>query len=125
MDKHFAKAGTKPVFSMAVLSVIVLGCLFCDFFIPKDPFYMDLYNANTAPCPQFWFGTDTMGRDIFSMVWYGGRISLFIGFLATVISTTIAIIYGAASGLAPDWLDALMMRMAEIFLSIWNCCLLC
>lgn len=108
----------KPLVSMTVLAVIVLGCLFCDGFIPKDPTYMDLYNANLAPNAEFWFGTDTMGRDIFSMIWYGGRISLFIGFFATLISTAIAILFGAVSGLAPKWLDELLMRLTEIFLSI-------
>lgn len=108
----------KPIFSIALFLIIVLGCLFCDLFIPQDPTYMDLYSANIAPCKKFLFGTDTMGRDIFSMVWYGGRISLFIGFFATTISTAIAILYGAASGLAPKWLDTIMMRLAEIFLSI-------
>lgn len=108
----------KPVLSMALLSVIILGCLLCGFFIPKDPTYMDLYNASRAPCGEFWFGTDAMGRDIFSMIWYGGRISLFIGLFATGISTAIAIAFGAVSGLAPKWLDDLLMRLTEIFLSI-------
>lgn len=110
----------KPVISIILLSVIILGCLFCELFIPKDPTYMDLYHANTAPNSEFWFGTDTMGRDIFSMIWYGGRISLFIGFFATLISTAIAILFGAVSGLAPKWLDDALMRLTEIFLSIPN-----
>lgn len=108
----------KPIFSMILLGLIVFGCLFCEAFIPKDPTYMDLYHAGLAPNREFWFGTDTMGRDIFSMIWYGGRISLFIGFFATLISTAIAIIFGTISGLAPKWLDDLLMRLTEIFLSI-------
>lgn len=108
----------KPVVSALVLAAVVLGCLCCDLFLPRDPAYMDLYHANTAPGASFWFGTDTMGRDIFSMIWYGGRISLLIGCLATAVSTAAAILFGAVSGLAPKWLDDLMMRLAEIFLSI-------
>ena len=69
----------KPLFSMAVLAVIVLGCLGCELFIQKDPVYMDLFHAAEAPGRDFWFGSDTMGRDIFSMIWYGGRASLLIG----------------------------------------------
>ena len=88
--------------------------------MPKDPTYMDLFHASVPPCAEFLFGTDTMGRDIFSMIWYGGRVSLCIGALATLISTAIAILFGAASGLAPRWLDGLMMRAAEIWLSIPN-----
>ena len=110
----------KPVISMAVLTVIVLGCVFCECFLPGDPAYMDLLHINTPPGTAFWFGTDAMGRDIFSMIWYGGRISLFIGFFATVISTAVAIVFGAISGLAPKWLDDILMRLTEVFLSIPN-----
>ena len=59
-------------------------------------------------------------EDIFSMIWYGGRQSLFIGIAATVISTGIAIVFGTVSGMAPDWLDMLLMRATEILLSIPN-----
>ena len=86
----------------------------------KDPAYLDLAHRSTAPCREFLFGTDTMGRDIFSMIWYGGRLSLFIGVGSTVISTLLAILFGAVSGLAPKWLDALLMRLTEILLSVPN-----
>ena len=75
-------------------------------------------NYNKAPNGEFLFGTDTMGRDIFSGIWYGGRISITIGFFATVISTAIAVVYGSISGIAPGWLDTLLMRFTEIFLSV-------
>lgn len=108
----------KPLFSIVLLAVIAAGCLFCGLFIPKDPSYMDLAHYNTAPGREFWFGTDSMGRDIFSMIWYGGRISLFIGFASALLSTAIAIVFGTVSGLAPQWLDSLLMRFAEILLSV-------
>lgn len=110
----------KPVAAAVVFAVIFVGCLICDLFLPKDPSYMDLYNTNRAPCAEFWFGTDIMGRDIFSMIWYGGRVSLFIGFAASAISTFVAILFGAVSGLAPKWLDDLLMRLVEILLSVPN-----
>ena len=108
----------KQVVSAAILILIVLGCLCAELIMTKDPAYMDLLNYNKAPDREFLFGTDTMGRDIFSMIWYGGRISLAIGFLATAISTTIAIVFGAVSGYAPRWLDEILMRLTEIFLSV-------
>lgn len=108
----------KPILSAAVLGLIVLGCLFAEVVMTKDPTYMDLMNYNQAPNREFLFGTDTMGRDIFSMIWYGGRISLTIGVVATAISTVIAVVVGAFSGVAPGWLDNLIMRLTEIFLSI-------
>ncbi len=108
----------KPVVSIGLLLIIILGCLCAELVMTKDPTFMDLVNYNKAPDKEFLFGTDTMGRDIFSMIWYGGRISLLIGGLATVISTFIAMVVGAFSGVAPAWLDELIMRFTEIFLSI-------
>ncbi len=108
----------KPVLSVIILGGILLGCLCAKWIMTKDPTYMDLLNYNKAPDREFLFGTDTMGRDVFSMIWYGGRISLIIGVLSTVISVFIAILLGAFSGLSPQWLDNLLMRFTEIFLSI-------
>lgn len=108
----------KPLLSAAVLAVITALCLLCGVISPHDPTYMDLAHCSAAPCRQFLFGTDTMGRDIFSMIWYGGRLSLFIGVVSTAISTLIAIVVGAVSGSAPAWLDALLMRLTEILLSV-------
>ena len=107
-----------PWISVILLSIIVLCCLFAEVLMTKDPGYLDLKNFNIAPNSEFLFGTDTLGRDIFSGIWYGGRISIAIGFLATVISTFIAVVYGSVSGIAPSWLDTLLMRFTEIFLSV-------
>ena len=107
-----------PWISVILMAAIVLCCLFAEGIMTKDPSYLDLKNFNVAPNAEFIFGTDTLGRDIFSGIWYGGRISIMIGFLATVISTFIAVVYGSVSGIAPQWLDTLMMRFTEIFLSV-------
>lgn len=110
----------KPLISALLLAVILSGCLCCHLIMTEDPGYMDLAHYNEAPGGEFLFGTDTMGRDIFSMIWYGGRISLLIGVLATFLSTVLAIVFGAVSGCAPEWVDSLLMRFTEIFLSIPN-----
>ena len=107
-----------PWISVILLGILVLCCLAAELLMTKDPGYLDLKNFNVAPNGEFLFGTDTLGRDIFSGIWYGGRISITIGFLATLISTLIAVIYGSLSGIAPQWLDTLMMRFTEIFLSV-------
>lgn len=107
-----------PWASGILLGLIVLGCLFAEVLMTKDPGYLDLQNCGVAPNGEFLFGTDTLGRDIFSGIWYGGRISILIGFLATAISAAIAVVYGAVSGVGPEWLDALMMRFTEVFLSV-------
>ena len=104
--------------ALCVLTRIVLGCLLCDLLASRDPAYLDLHNCSVPPGREFLFGTDTMGRDIFSMIWHGGRISLFIGITATAISTVVGIMFGAVSGYAPGWIDGVMMRLTEIVLSM-------
>ena len=96
----------------------LLGCIFCGFFTGDDPYRMELTQINQAPSAEHLFGTDTLGRDIFTLIWYGGRRSLFIGAFATLISTAIAVIYGSISGLAGRTVDSIMMRFSEIMLSI-------
>lgn len=112
MQKRF------PRLSLITLTAIIAGCLVCGCLGTKDPSYMDLANSNAAPCRAFLFGTDSMGRDIFSMIWHGGRISLFIGILATFISTAIAVLVGSISGYAPSWADGFMMRITDLVLSV-------
>lgn len=107
-----------PRISVILLLLIGAGCLAAGWISGKDPGYLYLDHCNEAPGREFWFGTDTLGRDIFSGIWYGGRVSLTVGFLATLISTGVAVVYGSVSGVAPRWLDGLLMRFTEIILSI-------
>lgn len=118
LRRRFRYPKSFPLISVFLLSAILLGCLFCRFLMTKDPSFMDLDNSNLPPSPEFLFGTDLLGRDIFSMIWYGGRISLLIGFLSAAVAAVTAVIFGALSGLAPPWLDALLMRVTELILSI-------
>lgn len=105
----------------AILLIVIAGCcMAAELLMTKDPTYLDLLNYNKAPNREFLFGTDSLGRDIFSGIWYGGRVSITIGFLSTLISTMIAVVYGSISGIAPEWLDTLMMRFTEVFLSVPN-----
>lgn len=108
----------KPVFPMVFLALIIAGCFACDLIMTKDPTYLDLKNFNAAPNREFLFGTDSMGRDIFSMIWYGGRTSLVIGIVATALSAAVGIIFGALSGSMPEWADGVLMRFTEILLSV-------
>ena len=82
-----------PWISVILLSIIVLCCLFAEVLMTKDPSYLDLKNYNVAPNAEFLFGTDTLGRDIFSGILYGGRVSIMIGFFATISSPCISIPY--------------------------------
>lgn len=107
-----------PALSLLILTAIVIFCFVCEGLMTKDPLYMDLACCNEAPGKEFLFGTDTMGRDIFSMICHGGRISLTIGFLATFLSTILAVFAGSVSGCAPARIDGVLMGLTELFLSV-------
>jgi peptide/nickel transport system permease protein len=103
------------------LAIIVVACygaplwhaLFPGFVQAPSGFTLD--QANQGPSPRHPFGTDSLlGHDIFSLVLYGGRLSIFIGIGGTLIATAIAILVGAMAGYFGGWLDAILMRIADI-----------
>lgn len=107
-----------PVCSLLVLGLLVVLCLAAPVVAPGDAGYLDLLNVSRPPCAQFPFGTDNLGRDLFRCIWHGGRVSLFIGFFAAAISTAIAVVYGAVSGVSAPAADSVLMRLTEILLSV-------
>lgn len=98
-----------------VLMVSILVMIFVGPLISgKNYKYMDSSVKNLRPNSEYWFGTDDMGRDIFTRVCYGGRISILIGFLCTIVMFVIGSTLGALSGLKGGWVDNLIMRFAEV-----------
>lgn len=78
----------------------------------------DVKAINVSPNAKHWFGTDSLGRDLFARVWIGGRVSLLIGVIGTIISVTIGMMYGGISGYLGGKIDHYMMRIVEILVSI-------
>ena len=107
----------KPVVSAAILILIVLGCLCAELIMTKDPAYMDLLNYNKAPNAEFLFGTDTMGRDIFSRVIYASRISLPATLTLVAIIFVAGTILGTLAGYFGGWVDAVIMRLSDMMIS--------
>jgi len=87
-------------------------------FIAQDPMNQDLLNRFKPPSAQHWMGTDDLGRDMFARVLYGGRISLSVGLLAMGVSIGLGSLIGLTSGYHGGWVDAILMRITEIFMSI-------
>lgn len=101
-----------------MLLLLIMACAFAPLLANHDPSVYYLDSAGMAPCRKFYLGTDSLGRDIFSLLLFGGRTSLLIGFLSALLSILIATVYGSVSGLLPSWADAIMMRIAAIAGSI-------
>lgn len=108
---HLAVAG------LVVLLLIALSALFAPLIAPYDPNALSTTERLQGPSADHWFGTDDVGRDIFSRVLYGGRISLVIGVSATVVALLIGTLVGAVSGYFGGLTDNLLMRLVDVFLS--------
>ena len=102
------------VVTLAVIILVAFAPLFSNF----DPMTQDLLNRFQPPSTQHWMGTDDLGRDMFSRVLYGGRISLSVGMFAMAISIFLGSSIGLASGYYGGWVDSVLMRMTEVFMSI-------
>ncbi len=78
----------------------------------------NLMNVNKSPSADHWFGTDNLGRDVFARTWYGAKISLFIGLMASLIDLVIGVIWGAAAGFFGGKVDEYLMRIADILYGV-------
>lgn len=105
------------IVSIVLLAIFVTACIFA-FLSPYDPNAIDIGNKLQGPSAKHWFGTDDMGRDYFSRALYGGRISLLVGFLSMIISSTIGTIVGTTSGYFGGLVDSLIMRFIDILMCI-------
>jgi oligopeptide transport system permease protein len=85
---------------------------------PYNYYETHLSLKNTPPCREFWFGTDELGRDLFTRIWWGARISLFVGIAASLIDLAIGVFYGALAVLIGGKAEEVMMRIADILYSI-------
>ena len=107
-----------PLFGATLVAVIVAAALLAPLLAPASPIQGDIQNAYLLPPSlQHLFGTDTQGRDILSRVLYGARISLGVGLIAQAVATTLGVTLGLVAGYYGKWVDALVMRLADITLA--------
>ena len=115
--QHFVR-NKGAVIGMVILAVIVFSAVFADMISPYHPYKQNLSEALQYPSAQHWFGTDEFGRDIFSRILHGGRISLMVGFVSVAMACVGGSLFGAFSGYVGGWLDTLIMRMMDVLLAI-------
>jgi peptide/nickel transport system permease protein len=108
----------QAVLGLALLAALTVVTLLTPILAPCDPDALNLARGRLlAPSTAHWMGTDELGRDLLSRVLYGARISLTIGFLAVLIAITLGTTIGAVAGYAGGWVDAILMRIVDLFLS--------
>ena len=105
------------VVGLVVLLLLVVGAIGAPVIARKSPYKVDLSSYRKSPSRAHILGTDAAGRDVFSRLLYAGRVSLSVGLVAVSIYTAIGMTLGALAGYFGSWVDGLVMRLADVFLS--------
>jgi peptide/nickel transport system permease protein len=113
--------------ALVVLCVIIFAAIFANVITPQNPYNLaelDIMDSRMPPGTKsedgksfFWLGTDEQGRDMYSAILYGLRISLGVGVISTLIALTLGMAIGLAAGYAGGWIDAVIMRIVDLQLS--------
>lgn len=114
------KKNPLSMFSLFLFLIIILLAVFADVLAPYGEAEQIVSDRYVAPCLNHLFGTDNMGRDIFSRVLYGARVSIIIGFVSTSVSAFFGIILGSLAGFYGGKTDNVIMRLLDIFMAIPN-----
>jgi peptide/nickel transport system permease protein len=114
---HFS-ANRLAIIGLSIIVLLVLVAIFADVLAPYSPVSGDLRNERLLPPDAaHWFGTDGQGRDILSRLIHGSRLTLLVVGLVAIIAAPIGLLVGTVSGYAGGWLDAVLMRITDIFLA--------
>ena len=104
-------------FGIFVTAGFILTAIFAPFIAPYSPYEQDLYHGLSEPSLAHWMGQDRLGRDIFSRIIYGARVSLLVGFVTVSVSVVLGSIIGAVAGYFGGKVDEIIMRITDIFLA--------
>ncbi len=104
--------------SAIILLLLGLATLFAGVIAPFTFHQVDVAASLQGPSAKHWFGTDVLGRDVFTRVLYGGRISLLVGLSVAASAAIIGTFIGAIAGYYGGWIDNILMRVTDLFLSI-------
>ena len=105
------------VLGLVIFTIIILAAIFAPLLTSYDPIRTDLRSMRQTPSFEHWFGTDNTGRDVFSRVLYGGRVSIFVGLGSSLMAALIGLAIGCYGGYKGGWFDVIALRISEIFMS--------
>ena len=115
--RQFVIALRQPAIAIGavVMLVFLLAALLAPLIAPYDPLGQNISAGLRPPSAEYLFGTDKLGRDIFSRILYGARISLFVGVAVVLMSGVVGTLLGVLAGYVGGWADELLMRITDIF----------
>lgn len=113
-----AKKDRAFMLSLSALIIWILFAVFGELLLESDPYKEDFTNILAAPSAQFVFGTDAIGRSLFSRVVAGAKYSLLAAFLMAFFTAAIGTAFGLLAGYLGGWVDTLVMRMCDVLLSL-------
>ncbi|GFK92828.1 Glutathione transport system permease protein GsiD [Fundidesulfovibrio magnetotacticus] len=119
MAEGFARRALRhPMFvaGLLMVGVVSAAALLAPWIAPHDPVALDVENILRPPGAAHWLGTDALGRDVFSRLVHGGRVSLWVGFLAVGLSVAVGLAFGLASGYFGGIVDEAIMRGVDVML---------
>jgi peptide/nickel transport system permease protein len=105
------------VAGLGIIVALAIIAMLAPWIATHDPLAQDLSRRLLPPSSAHWFGTDQVGRDVFSRVVHGSRITLYIVFLVAVIVAPVGLAIGTVAGYAGGWVDTVLMRLTDIFLA--------
>ncbi len=110
----------KPIAVLGALIIIIVGlmCILAPILAPYDYDAQDVTRKFTEPNNEFFFGTDNLGRDVFSRLLYGGRISLMVGFVSASVAATIGVCLGSIAAFYGNKTDNIIMRILDVFMAL-------
>ncbi|MGI8348666.1 ABC transporter permease [Niallia circulans] len=112
------KKNKLAVFGLVLLILLIVMSLIGPLLTPYNYYENDYTKTNQPPSAEHYFGTDDLGRDMFARIWYGAKISLFIGVAAALIDLVIGVIWGGIAGYKGGKTDEVMMRIADVLYGI-------
>ncbi|MBV1818240.1 ABC transporter permease [Anaerosalibacter bizertensis] len=105
------------VAGLIIFIIMILSALLAPILTPYNPYEMDYSKINQPPSSEHLLGTDEVGRDYLTRILYGGRVSMKVGLFAVIIEIIIGALVGGLAGYYGGWVDNLLMRLVEIFMS--------
>lgn len=114
---RFLKGNPLAVLGIAMFISWVFISIFAAQLAPFEPLEQNIVDRLQSPGSTYWFGTDQLGRDIFSRVLFGGRLSLPAGLMVVLLAGIIGTIIGSLAGYIGGWFDEFMMRLTEVFMA--------